>query len=184
MEDYVYILDHLVHGRPGHRASSISYGIGEDKFTLLELLPKREASLTVGERVYVGKDKKRRKKIGKVKGRVKYEDLTASAHGELLYIVIDIVKNREREFLKFYNECPPISTRYHVLELLPGLGKKTMLGILEERKKKSFKNFEDMKKRVSTLHHPEKLIARRIEEELVNPNQKYRIFTRPPPRER
>jgi putative nucleotide binding protein len=182
MEDYVYILDYLAHGRSGYRRYPISYGIGEDKFTLLELLPKSRASLSIGERVYVGKEREKRKKIDKVKGRINYEDLTAAAHGELIYVIMEIVKNREKEFVKFYNECPPISTRFHALELLPGLGKKTMLGILEERKKRKFDSFEDMENRVKTLHHPEKLIARRIEEELANPNQKYRIFTRPPKR--
>ena len=82
--------------------------------------------------------------------------------------------------MKFYNECPAISTRYHALELLPGLGKKTMQEIVEERKKMPFKSFEDMCTRVKNLHHPEKLIARRVEEELMDAHQKYRLFTRPP----
>ena len=94
--------------------------------------------------------------------------------------MVDIVKNNEERFVKFFNEAPPITTRFHSLELLPGLGKKTMLEILEERKKEPFKSFEDIKNRVKTIHSPEKLIAKRILEELENPNEKYRLFTRPP----
>ena len=76
MEDYVYILDYLPTGRPGYRRGPISYGIGEKQFTLLELIPKPNVSLNIGERVYVGKELEKREKITKVKGRVNYEDLT------------------------------------------------------------------------------------------------------------
>ncbi|HEC88072.1 MAG TPA: DUF655 domain-containing protein, partial [Thermoplasmata archaeon] len=94
--------------------------------------------------------------------------------------LIEIVKNNEERFVKFFNECPAITTRFHALELLPGLGKKTMFEILEERKKEPFKSFDDIKKRVKAVHSPEKIIAKRILEELENPNEKYRLFTRPP----
>ncbi len=180
MEDYVYILDYLAMGKPGYRKEAIAYGIGEDQFTLLELLPKRNILLTMGERVYVGKDKDKRHKIAKVKGRVNYEELSAAAHGELVYVIVDIIKNNEEKFVTFYNECPAISTRYHALELIPGLGKKTMHEIVEERRKQSFKSFDDISARIKHLTHPEKLIARRIEEELMDPGQKYRLFTRAP----
>jgi putative nucleotide binding protein len=63
-----------------------------------------------------------------------------------------------------------------MLELLPGLGKKTMWAILEERKKAPFQSFEDLLKRLPSVHHPEKLVARRIELELSDPNQKYHLF--------
>ncbi|HHF55720.1 MAG TPA: DUF655 domain-containing protein [Thermoplasmatales archaeon] len=180
MEDYVYILDYLPTGRPGYRRGALAYGVGENQFTLLELIPKPNVTLSIGERVYVGKELEKRKKIAKVKGRVNYEDLTPTAHGEIFYVLVDIVKNNEERFVKFFNEAPPITTRFHSLELLPGLGKKTMLEILEERKKEPFKSFEDIKNRVKTIHSPEKIIAKRILEELENPNEKYRLFTRPP----
>jgi putative nucleotide binding protein len=180
MEDYVYILDYLAAGTPGHRRESSAYGVGESQFTLLELLPRHDVSLVIGERVYVGKDKDKREKISKVKGRVTYDELTAAAHGELLYIIIDIVKDNEEQFVKFYNECPSISTRYHALELLPGLGKKTMREIVSERRKQPFESFEDIADRVTHLTHPEKLVAKRVEEELRDSDQKYRLFTRPP----
>ncbi len=154
--------------------------MGEDKFTLLELIPKSDAKFNIGERVYVGKDTEKRIKIAKIKGRVDYEKLTATAHGEMPYIIEDIIKNNEKKFVKFFNEAPPISTRFHSLELLPGLGKKIMFEILGERKKKPFESFEDMANRVPFLKHPEKLIAKRVELELEDSDQKYHLFTRPP----
>ena len=183
MEDYVYVLDYLSKGRgdlPPHKRYPVVYGIGENQFTLLELVPKNDVSFNIGERIYVGKDPERRKKINKIKGRVNYENLTATAHGEMSYVLLDMVNNNMDRFIKFFNESPAISTRFHVLELLPGLGKKMMHDILEERRKKTFTSFEEMCDRIDFLRAPDKLIVKRIELELTDPNQKYRLFTRPP----
>ena len=138
MEDYVYVLDFLPRGRgdlPPHKRHPTVYGIGETQFTLLELVPKNDANFSTGERIYVGKDTNLRKKIAKIKGRINYEDMTSTAHGEMPYVILDIVHDQKQRFLKFYNEAPAISTRFHVLELLPGLGKKMMHDILDARKK-------------------------------------------------
>lgn len=183
MEDYVLILDYLPNGRPDAprgRAEPVAYGLGEAQFSLLELIPKPGVNLATGERVYIGKDVEKRSKIAKVKGRIDYPQLSAGAHGELPYVLLELVKSQESRFIKFYNEAPPISTRYHSLELLPGLGKKTMLGIVDERRRGEFKTFDELKKRVSAIHAPDKLISHRIELELSDPHQKYHLFTRPP----
>ena len=47
MEDYVYILDYLPTGRPGYRRGVLAYGIGENQFTLLELIPVSYTHLTL-----------------------------------------------------------------------------------------------------------------------------------------
>jgi putative nucleotide binding protein len=78
--------------------------------------------------------------------------------------------------VQFFNEAQSITTRFHMLELLPGLGKKTMWGIIEERKKGPFKDIADLTTRVPLAHQIEKLVAKRIEEELANPDEKYRLF--------
>lgn len=182
MEDYAYILDYLPAGRPdsAHRREPTAYAVGDNQFTLLELTPKPGATLQIGERVYIGKDVEKREKIAKVKGRIDYPSLSAGAHGELPYVLVEMVKANPDRFLKFYNDAPPITTRYHSLELLPGLGKKTMMSIIDERKKAPFASLEELKQRVHALHTPDKLIAHRIELELSDPHQKYHIFTRPP----
>ena len=183
MEDYVYVLDYLAKGRgdvPSFKRKPVVYGIGENQFTFLELIPRHNATFIVGERIYVGKDAGKRKKIEKIKGRVNFEDLTSTAHGELPYVILDIVHNLEWQFIKFFNEASAISTRFHVLELLPGLGIKMMHEILDERRKKPFTNFKEMQDRIDFLRAPDKLISKRIELELTDPQQKYRIFTRPP----
>lgn len=179
MEDFAHLLDYLPQGLPGERTfrrEPLAYALGESEFKLFELVPKPNAQMTIGQRVYIGKDAERRAEILHVKRRVSFEELTTSAQKELPFVIVDVVKIQEVRFVQFYNEAQAITTRFHMLELLPGLGKKTMWSIIEEKKKGKFASFEDMAKRVTTVKHPEKLIAKRIEIELSDPGQKYHLF--------
>jgi putative nucleotide binding protein len=179
LEDFAHVLDYLPQGLPGERTfrrEPLAYALGESEFKLFELVPKPNAQMTIGQRVYVGKEAERRAEILHVKRRVGFEELTTSAQKELPFVTVDVVKIQEVRFVQFYNEAQAITTRFHMLELLPGLGKKTMWSIIEERKKGKFASFEDMAKRVTSVKHPEKLIAKRIEIELSDPGQKYHLF--------
>jgi putative nucleotide binding protein len=64
----------------------------------------------------------------------------------------------------------------HALELVPGIGKKYMWQVINERTKKPFESFEDLQKRTE-LPSPAKLITKRVMEELEG-DSKYRLFTR------
>ncbi|MHA1628104.1 MAG: DUF655 domain-containing protein, partial [Candidatus Baldrarchaeia archaeon] len=71
----------------------------------------------------------------------------------------------------------PITMRMHQLELLPGIGKKIMWEILEERKKKPFESFKDLTSRIK-MPDPVKAIVKRILIELEG-EDKYYLFVRP-----
>ncbi len=179
LEDYARILDHLPQGHPDrskYHREPVAYALGEDEFKLFELTPKETAAITIGDRVYIGKDVDKRDVIMHVKRRVGYEELTTAAQTELPFVVGEILKDKEDKFIRLFNEAQAITTRFHMLELLPGLGKKTMWAILEERKKGPFKSFEDLAARVTTIRHPEKLLSKRIEMEIANPGEKYHLF--------
>lgn len=182
-EDYVIILDYLSRGKStGFKTEPLAQAMGTQHFTLLELTPKAGADLNIGEKVYVGKED--RDKIEFVKGRISYKELTNTAVSELEKIVANIVVDEEQRFLKFYNESIPITIKRHQLELLPGLGKKHMLKIVQEREIKPFESYEDLEKRVPLISKPAKLIAKRIMEELEGREDKYFLFTRPPAKKR
>ena len=95
----------------GHRREPAAYAVGDNQFTLLELIPKPGVSLTIGERVYIGKDVEKRDKIAKVKGRIDYSKLSAGAHGELPYVLLEMVKANEERFVRFKCRQRPISLR-------------------------------------------------------------------------
>ena len=180
MEDYAYILDFLPRGHPAggqFHHEAVAFAVGEQEFKLLELNPKPEVKqMLPGEKVYIGKEPEKRDTILHVKRRVGYMELTNAAQSELPFVLRQMINASPDRFVKFYNEAQPVSTRFHMLELLPGLGKKTMWKVIEERKVAPFKDFADIAKRVPTLHKPDEVIAKRIQEELEDQQQKYSLF--------
>ena len=180
LEDYAYVLDFLPYGhpddkRPLHKREPLAQVVGEKYFTLLEVSVKKDKNPLVGDRVYIGKDLMQRDVVNKIKRRLRYEDLTATAKSELPYVLEQMVKQQEDRFVEFFNKAESITTKLHQLELLPGIGKKTMWAIIEERKKEPFKSFEDIAKRIKI--DPVKCVIQRIIYELQNPNTKYKLFT-------
>jgi len=181
-EEYAYVLDFLPHGRPGirvtgragYRAGALVQLIGEEFFTLLEALVKDGVTLKTHDRVYVGKDN--REEITYIIGRVRYDELTATAKMELQAVVSRIVLNREQWFVNFFNTARAVTPRMHALELIPGIGKKYMWQVIGEREKKPFESFEDLQKRTE-IPNPVKLITKRVLEELAG-ESKYLLFTR------
>ncbi|MFX1451918.1 MAG: DUF655 domain-containing protein [Promethearchaeota archaeon] len=185
-EEYAVVLDYLARGKqkpldkvPLYAKEPLIQALGENYFTLLELVPYKHTSFSIRERIFIGKGDKR-KKIDHVKKRILYDSLTASAKFELLPVIENIIDRNEKRFLNFFNTAKPITTRMHQLELLPGVGKKLMWDIINELKKGPFTNFDDLKQRVKILD-PKKLIAKRIMTEIQNETEKHRIFTRAPP---
>lgn len=177
-EDYAYVLDFLPYGhvddkRPIHKREPLAQVVGEKYFTLLELSLKKDKNPLVMDRLYIGKGE--RDVVNRIKRKLKFEELTPSAKKELPFVVEKIVKQREAEFVEFFNKAESITTKMHQLELLPGVGKKTMWAIIEERKKEPFKSFDDIAKRVKGVQ-PIKLVVGRIIYEIQNPTAKYHIF--------
>ncbi|MCL5732691.1 MAG: DUF655 domain-containing protein [Candidatus Thermoplasmatota archaeon] len=179
MEEYAYVIDYLPQGRSedkGYRKTPLVLAVGETEFKLLEIIPKENAVITIGDRIYIGKEPKLRDKVLSVKRRISYADLTSAAQNELPFVLEGIVNKREQDFIKFFNEAESINARMHSLELLPGLGNKTMWTIIEERKKKPFASFQDLADRVKTIHNPQKMVASRIVQELQERYEKHKLF--------
>lgn len=179
-EEHAVILDFLQNGyssdsRPSHMKTAIAQAIGKTNFVLLELVPRKDIFLQPYEEVYIGEGK--RDKIHHIVGRLPLEKLSSTARSELMFVITDLVKKQEPRFVEFFNKAQPLSTRMHRLELLPGLGKKHMWEIVEERKDKPFASFADIKARVKLMPDPLKLIVRRIDKEIMG-EEKHKIFVR------
>lgn len=179
-EEYAYILDELRHGRPGaprtaYHGQSIIQMVGETYFTLLEAVPRSDTPVNIRDRIYVGK--KGRITVEHILGRISYDELTSAAKGELPNIVETIINSDVPRFIAFFNESQPVTPRMHAMELIPGIGKRLMWQILEQRERVPFDDFDDLKRRVN-ITDPAKLLARRVIKELSE-DEKYQIFTRP-----
>ncbi|HUK51425.1 MAG TPA: DUF655 domain-containing protein [Terriglobales bacterium] len=178
-EEYAYVLDFLQFGRPAtdkprHLALPTVQVVGETYFTLLEAEVRPGSQVNLHERVYIGKD--RREKINRIIGRIGYDDLTANAKAEVLSVLEELIGHQEQRFVAFFNNSQAITPRMHALELLPGIGKKSMWQIINARERKPFASFKDIQDRTS-VGDPMKVIAKRILDELSG-GEKYRIFSR------
>jgi putative nucleotide binding protein len=184
-EEIAWVLDYLPYGHVSDsmgrfQKRPLIQGVGERDFVLMEMAPKEGAVPEIGVMVsLVGKD---RPIVDRVNRRIGYEELSQGARVELPYAIQKIVLDKEAYYLRFFNEAGPLTTRMHALELLPGIGKKLMWAILNERKKGPFKSFEELSERVKGIYNPEKLLAKRIEDEIADDRIKYRIFTADPRR--
>jgi putative nucleotide binding protein len=173
------VLDVLQRGhpddpRPVFKREALIQAVGISQFKLLELVPK-SLNIQIHELVYIGDGE--REKIERVKRRISYHELTQTAKVELPFTVEQLVKEKEPEFVQFFNKSISITPKLHMLHLLPGIGKKLMWEILTEREKKPFESFADISQRIKSIPHPEKMVVNRILEELQDPDVKYHVFT-------
>ncbi len=183
LEEYAYVLDYLPTGKSfSVRSEPIVQLIGENKFTLLEAVPKT-ADLKVDERIYIGRGV--RDKVSLIKSRLAFENLTEVARSQLPLVVSNIIKSNEKRYVDFFNNASSLNIRMHMLEMLPGIGKKHLKAILDAREEKPFESFTDISNRVALLQDPVKLLTDRVIMELKGESRFY-ILTRPvhqlPPR--
>ena len=173
-EEKCIILDFLPSGYADRRhAEPLAQAIGTSFFTLLELIPRENVTLRSEEEVYIGEGK--RDEIRYIKGQIEYKNLTSLAVNMLPEIVEKIIRENEAQFVEFFNKASMITPRMHQFQLLPGVGKKHLIDILDERKKKPFESFADLTARVKLFPDPVKTLVRRVMDELAG-DEKYDLF--------
>lgn len=175
-EEIAVVLDYLPYGYPlENRRLPVVQAIGKNNFTLLQLVPRRDTTFESLEEVYIGEGK--RDKVQFIQGRLLREKLTENGKMQLSEFISKAVKEKETQFVEFFNKAQAINTRLHQLELLPGFGKKHCQAVLDERDKKAFESLEEIKSRVSGVPDPQKAIEKRIFEELTE-LQRQNLFIR------
>lgn len=183
-DQYFYVLDFMpngspVEGRQTHGREPIAQVIGEEYFTLLEVVPLEGLNIKPGDRIFVGRGPEDRlySQVSRVVRPVTYNELSMVAKRELENVLEMIVDINEARFVDFFNNAKPLTVKMHQLELIPGIGKKLMWEILNEREKQPFKSFEDIEARVKIIGIKKKIIERILSE--LQGKEKYRIFVLP-----
>lgn len=179
-ETVVYVLDYMRSGNQMdkhafHRTRPVAQVIGDTYFTLLEVSPKvPDLDIKPGDRLELDVENS----PVKVDSVISYEDLTALAKDELPKVLEKIILDNEKLFVEFFNQAGPLTLKLHALELIPGVGKKTLRQILDERKKKPFESLKDVEER-GGLKAPVKMLVERIMRELQSLEEKYFLFVYP-----
>lgn len=178
-DEYFYVLDVLndVSGGQGqHSRETVAQVVGEDYFSLLEVVPLPGINIKTADRILVGKSSEDRvySQILRIRRSISYDDLTPVAKRELENVLEIIIDLNESRFVRFFNEAKPLTVKMHELELIPGIGKKLMWEIITQREQKPFESLEDLQSRVKITNVKKKIIERIIKE--LTGGEKYRIF--------
>ncbi len=172
-EEFAYVLDFFPYGKPEKFIKEpVVHCIGEKYLILLEVTIKPNVKVDLKERIYIGSGK--RDKVNRILRRIKYNELSETAKNILEELLLEIVKINEKRFIKIFNISAPITSKKHSLELISGIGKKTLEIILSERAKKPFESYEDLEKRVGVTDI-KKAIVKRIIDELQEKDE-YKLF--------
>jgi len=175
-EEKIVILDYLPHGRGMGRGGNdpIIIGVGSTLFTLLEVTVSPGEQFIPLDEVMIGKERDRC--IKHINRRIGSEDLTIDARDKMQDAIQQIIATQEKRFINFFNRAGSISIKKHSLELIPGIGQKTMWLIIQERKLSPFISFEDLEERAGLSDIPQ-LINKRIINELEG-DERHFLFTR------
>ncbi len=176
----VYLLDILQHGgvdKAGHSWNPISQVIEVPSFNLYEVYLNKSKiqQLKLQQKIQVtGREDS---PLGRPNKRLKYEQLTHASMQTLGLVLEQYVLENEARFIKFVNNVGPITIKRHYLEVLPGVGKKLMNEILENRHRKPFESFEELNSRISGFK-PKEVFVKRIIEELEDQEMKHYLFVK------
>ncbi|MEC7589275.1 MAG: DUF655 domain-containing protein, partial [Candidatus Thermoplasmatota archaeon] len=124
--------------------TNVIVALGESKMMLGRYSAKNPTT-TVGERIYVGVDSNKRTEVGEILGMAKLDRLSNSAVTDLPLVAQIFVEENQAHFIKsFFNIAGPLSLKQHAFELLPGIGKKKALQMVEIRGSSGFSSLEQL----------------------------------------
>lgn len=164
-DSWAYVL--ALYGHPLH-----AQVVGDRFFSLMEFFARPESNVEEKMKVFVGKGL--RQHVSKFLRYLNYGDLIPPAKTNLSRLISEIISEKEPFFISLFNESVPITPRLHQLELLPGVGKKTLVKVLEGRRRVPFSSFADVEDRVG-LKDPAGAIVRRVLDELMGADM-YSVF--------
>jgi len=149
--------------------TSVILAIGASNFSILEIIS--EESVKILDIINTE---------NKIIKRITYNKLTNTAKKELEKAIETIILKEPERFVNFFNTAKPIGLRRHQLDLLPMIGKKHRMAIIEHIKKKGpFKTFEDIRN-IEMMPDPIKIIVQRIIAEIEDTEDiKFNLFTIP-----
>lgn len=161
--------------RGGYLTTPIAFMLSTERLMLVVGVLNPENAVKTGDEIDMSN-----KTIIPAWTRIQSADLSSASRGELEDAIEKIIVEKDEDFTNFFNKASPITTRMHSLELIPGIGKKHMWDIIENRRK-PFNSLSDIKERLPLITDPKKGIKERILSELEG-NEKYYLFVFPPRR--
>ena len=153
--------------------TNVIVALGESKM-MLGRYASVNAATAVGERIYVGVDSSKRTDVGEILGMAKIDRLSNSASNDLPLVAQVFIEENQNHFIKsFFNIAGPLSLKQHAFELLPGIGKKKALQMVEIRGSSGFTSIEQLNEACSI--DAAELLAKRLVAEIKDRNLQPRL---------
>jgi putative nucleotide binding protein len=173
-DEYAYVVEYLPYGHADFKDRRPSVIILTDSLALLLATLKKDVNVEISQKVYIGEGK--RDQIHHIIGKITPDKLSETGLSKLKELLDQKIKEYEAKFVSIINALGPVNVRLHAVELIPGIGKKLMVRLLDERKKQQFSSYADINSRLGLTSGIEKYIEDRIMEEMAG-DDKYRIFS-------
>ena len=153
--------------------TNVIVALGESKMMLGRYAAK-DLTATVGERIYVGVDSSKRTAVDEILGMAKLDRLSSNAVRDLPLVAQIFVEENQAHFINsFFNIAGPLSLKQHAFELLPGIGKKKALQMVEIRGSSGFASLEQLNDSCSI--NAAELLSRRFIAEIQDKNLQPRL---------
>ena len=107
---------------------------------------------------------------------ISYDDLTDYARSMLEDAIRKVIRDREYVFVEFFNIAEPINIRLHSLNLIKGIGKRTLHQIIRERERRPFRSLEEIRRIIRT--DPVESLVEKIMQE-IRGEARYYLFVQP-----
>tara|TARA_B100001250_G_scaffold413470_1_gene447737 strand:- start:408 stop:1196 length:789 start_codon:yes stop_codon:yes gene_type:complete len=152
---------------------NVIVAFGESKMMLGRYTAKN-TEISVGSRIYVGVDSSKRKDVGDILGMARMDRLSNAAASDLPLVIQLFIEDNEAYFIKaFFNIAGPLSLKQHAFELLPGIGKKKAMQMVEVRGSSGFSSIEHLNESCSI--DAGELLAKRFVSEIEDRNIQPRL---------
>ena len=117
--------------------------VTEPGLHVIRLRPKQNADLQpAGARVYMGKDSAKSEIVQEILGFARIRDISNRASAELPVVIQQIIVDSPEVFIQdFFNRAGNLSLKMHAFELLPGVGNKKAMDMVQKRGRVGWENF-------------------------------------------
>lgn len=168
-ETWARVIDHDV-------TDNVIVAISEEKMLLCRLEPKPGVDpLLTTSRVYIGTDASKRINIGRVLGMTNLGRVANHVKADLPLVIQIFIEENERHFIDtFFNRAGNMSLKQHSFELLPGVGNKKALQMVDARGSSGFETLAALNEACNI--DAADLLAKRFHTELEDRNIQPRLI--------
>ena len=168
-ETWARVIDHDV-------TDNVIVAISEEKMLLCRLEPKPGVDpLLTTSRVYIGTDASKRVNIGRVLGMTNLGRVANHVKADLPLVIQIFIEENERHFIDtFFNRAGNMSLKQHSFELLPGVGNKKALQMVDARGSSGFETLAALNEACNI--DAADLLAKRFHTELEDRNIQPRLI--------